>query len=231
MNSKEHLKPQVIELYRQYKTVGQVCDKAGITARTFRKWKQADPDFAQAIDLVEEVRTDFVENALMQRIKDGDTTAIIFYLKTRGKTRGYTERPQTEPQPQAVQLPAVVSIEPTAKQINAKSAYIKRVLKKLGKYSDDLTFQVTIAAQLIVRADALAREIFSEGYNPVRVEKSREGNDRVIVNPKEKLFLDYAGRAQQALRALGANTDSRQQLTQEDGLASWLAEFKTDDDE
>lgn len=45
-----------------------------------------------AWDDVREARHDFVENALHKRISEGSDTAIIFYLKTQAKRRGYIER-------------------------------------------------------------------------------------------------------------------------------------------
>lgn len=40
---------------------------------------------------VDEGLIDLSESRLMQAINDGNLTAIIFYLKTKGKSRGYIE--------------------------------------------------------------------------------------------------------------------------------------------
>ncbi len=59
---------------------------------TIDRWRDKDPKFAKEMDAIAEQSLDFAETALYKKIKDGDTTAIIFYLKTKGKKRGYTER-------------------------------------------------------------------------------------------------------------------------------------------
>lgn len=47
---------------------------------------------AEAAADARERTTDLAEGKLYQKINDGDMTAIIFYLKTQAKQRGYVER-------------------------------------------------------------------------------------------------------------------------------------------
>lgn len=72
--------------------VSEACDSLGISRTTHYTWLKEDEDYRQSVEDISEGTIDFVEGQLQKRIKDGDTTAMIFFLKTRGKKRGYVER-------------------------------------------------------------------------------------------------------------------------------------------
>ena len=101
-------------------------------------------------------------------------------------------------------------------------------MKKQGKYAAELTYQVEITAQLLVRTEILADEIFSEGHKVVNVEYSREGNERLSTNPQEKLYLDLLRQSQKALQALGMNTEGKERKSDEDSFTSLMSEFRDD---
>lgn len=76
-------------------TMGNVtaaCTAADINRRNFYKWREDDAEFDQAVKDISESAIDMGETALMKQIQDGNTACIIFFLKTRGKERGYVER-------------------------------------------------------------------------------------------------------------------------------------------
>ena len=66
--------------------------KAGIHYQTVWQYTQDFPEVKQAMVEAKERMLDFAEGKLYEKIKEGDNTAIIFYLKTQGKARGYIER-------------------------------------------------------------------------------------------------------------------------------------------
>ena len=74
---------------------GYVSKAASIlrcTPRTVYNYRDKYATVAEAWEAIKERRHDFVENALHKQIKEGNVTAIIFYLKTQAKDRGYVER-------------------------------------------------------------------------------------------------------------------------------------------
>lgn len=64
----------------------------GLERRTHYRWMESDPAYKAAVKDVENVALDFAESKLHQQIKSNNTAATIFYLKTKGKQRGYIER-------------------------------------------------------------------------------------------------------------------------------------------
>lgn len=64
----------------------------GLVPETVRQWREKDKAFAAKMDGIDAIAGDFVETQLMRKVKGGDTTAIIFYCKTKLKNRGFMER-------------------------------------------------------------------------------------------------------------------------------------------
>lgn len=80
------------ELSKTHGLVTLACQQANIARASYYNWYNNDPIFAEACQEILERTYDHVENRLLQNIKQGDTTAIIFYCKTKMKHRGYSER-------------------------------------------------------------------------------------------------------------------------------------------
>lgn len=72
--------------------VSSACDAADIPRSTFYNWCKNDEAFKAAVDDVQDIALDYVEGQLFKLIEGSDTAATIFFMKTRGKKRGYIER-------------------------------------------------------------------------------------------------------------------------------------------
>ncbi len=92
----EHNKRVMLEvLAKKRGIVTRACEAAKIGRTTFYEWTESDEAFKKAVDDVQEQALDFVEGRLLDTIesdKMGSVTAQIFYLKCKGKKRGYVER-------------------------------------------------------------------------------------------------------------------------------------------
>ena len=97
LNKKEKFIKQLSE---NLGNVTETCKELNIGRRTYYNWRELDEEFKEKCDNVPEELLDMAENSLLSEIKDntskGHTTATIFYLKTKGKKRGYNESLQLD---------------------------------------------------------------------------------------------------------------------------------------
>lgn len=89
-------KAMIEALEKSLGVVTTACKAVGIDRATHYRWLKVDDDYKHACTNIEDVALDFAESQLYKQIKDGSTAATIFYLKTRGKRRGYIEKSEVE---------------------------------------------------------------------------------------------------------------------------------------
>ncbi len=96
-NKTEHIKDEVIldALVKSLGIVTTACKQVGISRTTFYE-RMKDPEFKKKVDDVSDVALDFAESQLHKQIQSNNTSATIFYLKTKGKKRGYIERQEVD---------------------------------------------------------------------------------------------------------------------------------------
>ena len=76
--------------------VTSACRMAGVTRPTFYNYLREDAEFSAKIDEMQDVALDFVEAQLFDQIRNGQPSSTIFYLKTKGKKRGYIEKSEVD---------------------------------------------------------------------------------------------------------------------------------------
>lgn len=67
------------------------ADALGIDRSTLWHWRKNYPVLEKMLNDYDESLGDLAESKLMMSINEGNLTAIIFYLKTKHKGRGYIE--------------------------------------------------------------------------------------------------------------------------------------------
>jgi hypothetical protein len=68
--------------------VSLALQKSEISKEDYDNWMK-NQAFKKRVDNINELSIDFVENKLLKKIQNDDLNAIQFYLKTKGKRRGY----------------------------------------------------------------------------------------------------------------------------------------------
>ena len=76
----------------------RVLENQGISlGRTAHySWLEKDEEYKQAVSDAADKTLDLVEKALINQIKNGSVTATTFYLKTKGRIRGYNQKQEVD---------------------------------------------------------------------------------------------------------------------------------------
>jgi hypothetical protein len=90
-NPELHKKKLLEALEKSLGIVTPACKEVGISRNQFYIYYNTDPDFKKSVDDINEITLDFAENQLLKKIKEGSERSILFYMKYRGRKRGYSE--------------------------------------------------------------------------------------------------------------------------------------------
>lgn len=71
--------------------VTPACKEVGISRDRFYTYYNEDPKFKMKVDDIQNIQLDFVENQLFKKIQEGSEKSILFYMRFRGKKRGYSD--------------------------------------------------------------------------------------------------------------------------------------------
>jgi hypothetical protein len=64
----------------------------GIERQSHYRWLEEDPKYKAAVDSIADMALDMAESSLHHQINERVPASTIFYLKTKGKRRGYIEK-------------------------------------------------------------------------------------------------------------------------------------------
>lgn len=110
--------------------VSGALEISNVSRSTYNNWMETNEDFKLNVELIKEKQIDFVESKLLQKIEMGDTAAITFYLKTKGKARGYVEKGDLDQGDKLVQI-NITGID--RRDISIPSIEVKSATKKIDK--------------------------------------------------------------------------------------------------
>lgn len=85
------LEPENLLLLQGWKRDGltdeQIAEKIGITPRTLERWKSKYSQIRQVLKVGKEQANFIIENELFKKAKNGNVTAMIFYLKNNWRDK------------------------------------------------------------------------------------------------------------------------------------------------
>jgi len=92
MDRMELKKEELIKaLIRNLGNVTQSCQDVGMSRDRYYVYLRTDTEFKRKVDDIDNIQLDFVESKLIENIRAGDKGSIMFYMRYKGRKRGYTD--------------------------------------------------------------------------------------------------------------------------------------------
>jgi predicted transcriptional regulator len=110
-----------------------IANKLGCSRPTVDNWLKKDEDVRKAYESELENTIDKVENQLIQNISNGDNTALLFFLKCKGRQRGWIDRYDYKVEKETK---VTISLEETVKKAKELGLEIPKVLQDRMKTVD-----------------------------------------------------------------------------------------------
>ena len=83
---------RILQNFRECKgIIACTCRRTGVTRQYIYKLLKTNENFKNEYDIILEEQIDNVEEKMLDKIERGDSKLIQFYLRTKGKDRGYQE--------------------------------------------------------------------------------------------------------------------------------------------
>jgi len=93
--------------------------ETGISVEDHNRWMEEDDKYKKQVLEIDGHAIDYVESTLLKLVEEKNPQAIMFYLKTKGKDRGYVEKTSpTDPKDKGEDLPVNMSREDKRKIIH-----------------------------------------------------------------------------------------------------------------
>ena len=192
------------EFARNGGVLKNACLATGVSHYQYYSWRKSDLEFAAAADEVIELQLDYVEDQLLRQIEAGSTSATTFYLKTRGKRRGWNEKyPLTEGKKASANVEEMQSLRSDAVE------KLTAAVEAAGGDVKVFAAQIDVTATLWAQAQVLVKTLAGKG-DIIESTTTREGMQRQHVDPHFSALMTVIRQLQFALRGLGLNADAKE---------------------
>ena len=92
INKSDTIKKSLIKaLQNSMGIVTTAIENVKCSRSTFYNYLRDDPEFKKQVDDIQNRALDFVESKMYKQIQEDNSSMIMFYLKTKGAKRGYSE--------------------------------------------------------------------------------------------------------------------------------------------